>query len=61
MAEIKVANREIKVMTGYGQQETWKDEDKMPFFVALEEEISKSLIANKSIILEMDANSELGC
>ena len=61
MAEIKVANREIKVMTGYGQQETWKDEDKMLFFVALEEEISKALIAKKSIILEMEANSELRC
>ena len=61
VAEIKVADKEIRIMKGYGPQETWKDEDKMPFFVALEEEIAKALMANKSIVLEMDANSKLGC
>ena len=33
---------------------------KMPFFVALEEEISKAQMAAKSIIIELDANSKLG-
>ena len=32
----------------------------MPFFLALEEEISKANMAGKSVILEMDANSKLG-
>ena len=47
-------------MTGYGPQENWSEEEKMPFFIALEEEISKAQMANKSIILELDANSKLG-
>ena len=47
-------------MSGYGPQEGWKDEEKMPFFVALEEEISKAHMAGKSIIIELDAISKLG-
>ena len=60
VAEIKVANREVRTITGFGPQEGWKDCDKMPFFVALEEEISKAQLAGKSIIIELDANSKLG-
>ena len=59
VAEVKVMDKEIKVMSGYGPQEEWKDADKMPFF-ALEEEISKAAMAGKSIIIELDANSKLG-
>ena len=33
VTEIKIANKEIRVMSGYGPQENWKDDDKMPFFV----------------------------
>ena len=36
-------------MKGYGPQETWKDEDKMPFFVALEEEIAKALMESSQL------------
>ena len=61
VTEVKIGTKEIRIMTGYGPQENWTDEDKMPFFVALEEEISKAFIANQSIILKMDANSKLGC
>ena len=32
----------------------------MPFFVSLEEEISKAQSAGKSLIIELDANSKLG-
>ena len=60
VAEIKVANKDIRVMTGYGPQEYWLDEQKMPFFIALEEEVSKAIMANKSILIEIDANSKLG-
>ena len=35
-------------------------DEKMPFFVALEEEVSKARLEGKSIILELDANSKLG-
>ena len=60
VTEVKVEGKEIRVMSGYGPQEGWKDEEKMPFFVALEEEISKAHMAGKSIIIELDANSKLG-
>ena len=60
VVEIKVSGKEIRVINGYGPQENWTLEDKMPFFVALEEEISKARLEGKSIILELDANSKLG-
>ena len=60
VTEIKISNKEIRLMTGYGPQEYWIDDEKMPFFVALEEEVSKATTANKSVIIAMDANSKLG-
>ena len=58
--EIKIRNREIRVITGYGPQESWNEEQRIPFFVALEEEIVKAELFGKSVILEMDSNSKLG-
>ena len=58
--EIQVANRDIRVMTGYGPQENWSEVERMPFFMALEQEIVKAELAGKSILIEMDANSKLG-
>ena len=60
VVEIKVANKEMRIITGYGPQETWPEKERMPFFLALEEEISKAEMLGKSIILQMDANSKLG-
>ena len=60
VAEIKLSGKEVRVMSGYGPQENWTTEEKMPFFVALEEEISKAKLNGKSLILELDANSKLG-
>ena len=60
VAEIKVLGKEVRIMSGYGPQECWTSEEKMPFFVALEEEISKAKLHGKSLILELDANSKLG-
>ena len=60
VTEVKVVGKEIRVITGYGPQESWSDVEKMPFFVTLEEEISKAQMAGKSIIIELDANSKLG-
>ena len=60
VVEIQVANRDIRVITGYGPQETWSDTERMPFFMALEQEIVKAELAGKSILIEMDANSKLG-
>ena len=60
MTEIKLANKDIRIMTGYGPHESWTDEEKMPFYVALEEEIVKAQSEGKSIIMELDANCKLG-
>ena len=58
--EVKIRNKEIRIISGYGPQETWPDVERMPFFVALEQEISKAEMEGKSIIIEMDSNSKLG-
>ena len=58
--EIKIANKEIRIMTGYGPQENWSEQQRIPFFLALEEEIVKAELAGKSILIELDANSKIG-
>ena len=60
VTEINVKNEQIRVMTGYGPQETWTDDERMPFWVALEKEIASAEIHGKSIIIQMDANAKLG-
>ena len=47
-------------MTGYGPQETWEEEEKLPFFVALDQEIIKAKTNGKSVFLAFDANSKMG-
>ena len=60
VVEIKIANKDIRVITGYGPQENWPETDRMPFFMALEQEVVKAELSGKSILIEMDANSKLG-
>ena len=36
------------------------EEERMPFFITLEEEINKAEMMGKSVFIEMDANSKLG-
>ena len=59
VVEIK-ASKQIRVIVGYGPQENMPTVHRMPFFVTLEEEIVSAKMANKSIIIQMDANSKLG-
>ena len=42
VVEITVEKKDVRIISGYGPQESWKSDDKMPFFVAFEEELSKS-------------------
>ena len=58
--EVVAGDRDIRVITGYGPQENWEEEKRLPFFRALEEEVIKASNAGKSVIIEMDANSKLG-
>ena len=54
------ASKEARVIVGYGPQENLPTVQRMPFFATLEEEIVSAKLANKSIIIQMDANSKLG-
>ena len=60
VVEFKAGNSEIRVISGYGPQESWAPEKREPFFQALEEEIIKADLAGKSVIIEADFNSKLG-
>ena len=51
--EITVANKDIRVITGWGPQETWTPIERAPFFQALEQKIIKAELAGKSLILTM--------
>ena len=60
VVKVKVEGREIRLITGYGPQENQTADKTMPFFSKLEEEIVCAKLANKSVIIQMDANSKLG-
>ena len=60
VVEIEIEGEQIRVITGYGPQETWPEAQRYPFFVALDAEILDSILGGKSIIIQLDANSKLG-
>ena len=60
VVEVTVGNTPIRVMTGYGPQEGWDEQERLPFFEALECEIASAELVGKSVIISMDANSKLG-
>ena len=60
VVEIEVEQKEIRIITGYGPQENMEEGKRLPFFMALEEEVEKASCAGKSIVIELDANSKLG-
>ena len=60
VVEIEIARRGIRIISGYGPQETWKEQDRLPFFLALEHEINKAEVDGKDVFIQADANSKLG-
>ena len=60
VVEVKTTTKDIRIVTGYGPQESWPIALRIPFFNALEEEIVKAELDGKSIIVEIDGNSKLG-
>ena len=58
--EVTVGKKDIRIISGYGPQENWKEDNRMPFFLTLEDEIVKGQLLGKSLIIQMDANSKLG-
>ena len=35
VVEVKISNREIRIISGYGPQEGWDEEDRIQFYLAL--------------------------
>ena len=60
VVEINIGGKYIRIVSGYGPQETWAIEKRMPFFAALEEELTKSELAGTSVLVCFDANSKMG-
>ena len=60
VVEIELKEKHVCIISGYGPQENWTEDKRMPFFVALETEIEKPALADRSVIIEMDANAKLG-
>ena len=58
--EIEVNKKNIYVISGYGPQESWPESERLPFFLALEDEIVKASLLGKSVIIQLDANSKVG-
>ena len=60
VVEVK-SSKHIHIIVGYRPQENLPVIQKMTFFVAkLEEETVSAKMVNKSIIIQLDANSKLG-
>ena len=60
VVEIKVEGKNICIISGYGPQESWSIDEMMPFFTALEEEVTQAELSERSIMICLDANSKLG-
>ena len=60
VVEVKTESHNIRVISGYGPQENQKEDKRLPFFLALEAEVEKAILADASIIIETDANSKIG-
>ena len=58
--EVMTQNIPIRVITGYGPQESWKEVEKILFWIALKEEIASAELCGISVIIQMDANVKLG-
>ena len=60
VVQIVVKNRKIRVITGKGPHENYPEDVRLPFFLAVEEEVAKAELSGCSVMIEMDANSKLG-
>ena len=60
VVEVSTETETIRVITGYGPQENWQENEIMPFWLAVEEEIAAAEIYGRSVIIQMDANAKLG-
>ena len=60
VVEVRIGTKDVRIISGYGPQENWKMDERLPFFTALEQEILKAKLHGKAVYIQMDANSKLG-
>ena len=60
VVEIAAGKQQIRIISGYGPQESWNEQERLPFFLALDKEILKAELQGRSTIIQMDSNSKLG-
>ena len=62
VVERTIANKQIRIISGYGPQENWAEAERMPFFHSIRTGNYKSWVSWKisCYFIELDANSKLG-
>ena len=58
--EVRMGGSDVGIISGYGPQENWRVDERLPFFRALEQEVLKAKLHGKAVYIQMDANSKLG-
>ena len=57
VVKTKTEQKPIRVITGYGPEENWKEDERLALWIALKEEIATAELNGRSVILQMDANA----
>ena len=60
VVEVQLDKKSARFVTGYGPQENLKEEQRRPFFAALDMEIGKAVLNGCSVFIKMESNSKLG-
>ena len=60
VVQIKIGDIPVRLINGYGPQETDSEEQRLQFFARLDEECQKAKDDNVEVIMELDANAKLG-
>ena len=60
VVQVRIGCKDIRLISGYGPQENLDIDKRMLFFASLEEEIVRTKVSKKSIILQLDGKSKLG-
>ena len=60
VVEVNLGRRKMRLINGYGPQETENQEIKKNFFKRIDLEIKRAKISGSLICIEMDSNSKLG-
>ena len=56
VVEIVAGKKQVRIISGYGPQESWSEQERIPFFLALDKEILKAELQGKSVIIQMDSS-----